>query len=803
LKLALRNLVKNKLYSGINLIGLSIGIAAVILIYRIVTYEQSFNKNFDQYDRIVRIVRADKNKEGGTFYTAGVPIPAFEVLKKSIPQFEASAKIREAWPTLLIPNPTGGVPLKKFNLEKDKVAFFVESDFFNVFDWKWLTKEDSKSLDEPNTIVLTRSIAKKCFGTIEASLNQFISIDNLNPYVKVTGVVEDPALNSDFPISYFISYATFLAHPEIYFYGNQWGSTSSNDQFYGLLKSKDQFSAANSAVATVGKSEYKNDRVAKEHFIQPLSNIHYNEEIGTSGGHVVDKKKLMILSFIGIMVLIMACFNFINMANAQSVTRAKEVGIRKTLGISYGQLMSNFLLETSILVGASILIGIGLAFLSAPILQKISSVPIGISLFTGNSFLVFLGMLFVIISLLAGLYPAVVLSSFQPIKIFRSGFENSIGSGTSLRKILVVAQFVIAFGLIISTVIAWSQLSFIRSMDTGFNKDLIYSFSFNNDSSSRAKLNTLKNQLKSISGVENVSLSSDQPSSGNTWSSNWSMNNTKEDSPFSVSLKFCDEDYQETYKLKLLSGHWLQPSDTLREAVLNRTAMKRLGITNLDSVIGKDIRLGDRSLQLVGITEDYQSHSAHEPLEPLLMSTRKEYYFVTSVKIKPNNIPKTLAAIQNAFDIQFPEQVFEGKFYDKEIERFYEADTQFTALCKSFALLAIIISCLGLFALASFAISRRIKEIGVRKVLGATTQNIVQLISKEFLIMVLIAFGIAAPLSWFLMNKWLQDFVYRIDISWWMFAVAILLVGMIAYFTVSIQAIKAAWTNPIKSLRTE
>lgn len=803
LKLATRSLLKNKLYTGINIIGLSIGIAAVILIYRIVAHERSYNKQFSNYDRIVRVVREEKSKADGLGYTPGLPLPAMDVVKRTVPQFEATARVRETWSTIAVPDPTTGLPLKKFDVDEGQIAFFTEPSFFKIFDWKWLTPDQSALLDQPNQLILSRGMAEKCFGGTEQAVGQWVTLDNLKPAMKVIGVVEDAPEACDFPVLFFISYPTVEAHPEFYFYSNEWGSTSSNNQLFALLQSKDQMEAANQALASVGKEEYKDDQVAKQHVAQPLSDLHYNENIGTSGSHVMDKKKTWILSMIGLLILVMACFNFINMSNAQSVVRAKEVGIRKTLGVGHGRLMVNFLTETGVLVGLALLLGTGLAYLTSPWLQYISPLPADIALFQGGSLFGFLALLFVAVTLLAGLYPAAVLSSFQPVQIFRSNFEKGIGSGVFLRKVLVVLQFVIAFGLIISTVIALSQLSFIRNMDLGFSKDLVYTFGFSNDSISQSKLNTLKNQIKSLPGTELVSLSSDRPSSGNTWSSNWALQQGKEDAPFPISTKFCDEDYQEAYRIKLLVGRWFHPSDTAKEAVINRTALKKLGITDFNAVLGNTIKLGNRTLTLVGVAEDYHSHSAHEPLEALLMTSRKAFYFVGGVKIKPQDIHQTVAGIEKIYNNLFPEQVFKGRFYDEEIQRFYEADTQFAALCKGFAALAILISCLGLFALASFAISRRIKEIGIRKVLGASTQSIIGLIGKDFILLVVIAFVLATPLTWYLMNQWLQDFVHRTSISWWMFVVAMVLVVALALFTVAIQAVKAAWMNPVKSLRTE
>ncbi|MEO5581526.1 MAG: ABC transporter permease, partial [Saprospiraceae bacterium] len=760
LKLATRNLLKSKLYSGINIIGLSVGIAAVILIYRIITFELSYNKSFTNYDKIVRVVREVKYKNSGeVHYGAGIPLPAMEVLKNTIPQFKASCKMRQNWPTITVPNPNGGAPLKKFNPEEGQHSYFVESSFFEIFNWEWLEGNPATALKDVNTIVLTKSIALKCYGDVHNAIGKYVSLDNLQPNVKVEGVINDPLPTCDFQSNSFVSYATFRAHPEYFLYSDEWGSTSSSDQFYALLDEPGHIDAVNMILEGVGKEHYKSDRAASKHFAQPLSNLHYNEDIGTAGSPALNKKKLWILGFIGFLILIMACFNFINMANAQSVSRLKEVGIRKTLGIGHGQLMYGFLFETSLLVGLSLFLGIAIAYVATSYLHYISPLPAGIQLFDGMGLIVFLIGLWVLVTFLAGLYPATILTSFQPVRIFRSDYDKGLGSGVMLRKILVILQFVIAFSLIISTVIALSQLSFIRKMNIGFNKELVYTFGYNNDSITQSKLSAFKNQLKDIPGIDLVSVSSDKPSSDNTWQSNWSMSQGKEDAPFDIALKFCDEDYQKVYDIKLLAGRWLAPSDTIREAILNRTTLTRLGIKDFNMVLGTKIRLGGVKLDLVGVSEDYQTHSAHQPIEALLMTTKKKFYSTANIKIKSSNVRETLAKVARLYDAMFPEQVFKGAFIDDEIQKFYKEDAQFSALCKGFASLAVIISCLGLFALASFTISRRIKEIGVRKVLGATTQNIIGLISKDFLILVTLAFIIAAPLSWYLMSKWLQDFV--------------------------------------------
>lgn len=803
IKISLRNLVKNKFYSTINILGLSIGIAASILIYRIVTYERSFNQDFKNYDRVVRALIQNKYSSGEESFGRGLPIPAMEILKKAVPQFVFSAMVAESFPIISVPNPTGGYPLKKFNIEQGKLGLYVSSDFFNVIDFKWLTPNQSAAMDDPDKIILTKSVAEKCYGTIQNAVNKPLLIDNLAPAVTIIGVIDDLPSNTDLPLVHLISYKTLIAHKKEYRYSEEWGSISSNNQFFALLKSKDQFTAAKAACASIGQHELSDKSLTRRILLQPMSEMHFNDQIGTSGTHITNPRKLLILTFIGILILVIACFNFINMANAQSITRAKEVGIRKTLGIRYVGLMSNFLIETAVLVLTSISLGILFAWIAAPILKQISFLPAGANIFESHYFFIFLIGLFVLLTFAAGIYPAMFMAGFQPIKVLKSGFDKSMGAGNSVRKTLVVMQFVIAFGLILSTVITLSQLSYIQNMDMGYNKDQIYTFYFNNDSLARTKLSSLKSDLQALSNVAYASLASDKPSSGNTWQSNWALDNSKEDAPFSISMKLADEDYLKLYQIKLLSGRWMHENDTMAEAVLNKTALSRLGINRYDSLLNKEIRLGGHTLKLVGVSDDYLSHSAHEPLEPLMTTTMKEYYQVISLKFKSGSATETIKSVQKLFEQYFPEQVFQGSFFDDDIQSFYRDDAQFTALCKNFAILAIVISCLGLLALATFSISRKVKEIGIRRVLGSSTAGIVQIISKEFMIMIALAFVLAAPLSWYLMQQWLQNFVYRVPIHGWMFVISFAIVLFISYLTVAWQAARAAWINPIKSLRTE
>ena len=376
--------------------------------------------------------------------------------------------------------------------------------------------------------------------------------------------------------------------------------------------------------------------------------------------------------------------------------------------------------------------------------------------------------------------------------------------GGSLRKSLVVLQFMIAQGLIIGTLVTVSQLDYIRKMDLGFQPDLVYTTNVSYDSISGPRFETFKQKLLQIPGVESASFGSDVPSSGNTWASNFALGRGKDDAQFNTSIKYCDPDYFKTYGLRLLAGRVLQPSDTSREAIVNQTLLRKLGIHNPEEVLGKELKLGGRRwMTVVGVVEDFNSHSVHRELEPITMTTRKEFYNVVGIKIHPENMTATTAAIQKVYDETFPEQVFEGEYFDESIAEFYRDENRFSLTCKGFALLAIFISCLGLFGLASLIAVQKTKEIGIRKVLGASVGSVVGLLSRDFLLLVLVAFAVAAPIAWWSMNQWLQDFVYRVSIGWQLFAFTGMLALLVAMAAISFQAIRAALANPVESLRSE
>jgi putative ABC transport system permease protein len=805
LTIAWRSLARQRGFAALNIVGLAVGIAAVLLIYRMVRFELSFNQNFKNYDRIVRVVTDEQNSDGEAVYNRGVPLPAMEEIKRTVPQFAASARIKESWPILLVADPAGGVPKVKVGMKEGQFSLFADPAFFQVFDFQWLTSDASALLNAPNTIVLSQPVAEQCFGQWANAPGKTLLVDNIPMLVQ--GVYALPPKNSDFPVMSVVSYSTLTTNPEFYDHLPDWSSISSNDQMYALLQDPSQFDAALQIIANVGQNEYKNGRQGRvstrRNNLQRFSDLHYDDNYGASVTNSTPRSRLWVLSSIGFLILLMACFNFINLTTAQALRRSREVGVRKALGGARTALFGQFMAETALVVAFSIGFGVLLAWAASPLLKHISEVPTEWPFLNEPALWLFLAGVAVLVTLLSGSYPGMVLSGFSPVRALKNDLSQSAVGGAGVRKGLVVLQFLVAQALIIGTIITVGQLDYLRKLDLGFDQNLVYTFSVANDSTSQTKLNGFKLRLQQLAGVQSVTYGSDQPSSGSTWSTNFSIGRGTKDQPFMTNQKFCDADYQQTYGLKLVAGRWLMPSDTAKEYVVNEALLKKSGIS-VEEALQKDIRMGGgRWRPIVGVVKDFHMHSAHRVIDPIIIGTSKRSIQDVGVKINPQGMEATTAAIQREFDATFPEQVFEARYFDEQIAEFYYDENRFAATCKGFGGLAIFIACLGLFGLAAHAAQRRTKEIGIRKVLGASVAGITGLIARDFLILVGIAIPLASVLAYYFMRKWLADFEYRIDIRWWMFAVAGLAAVSIAFLTVGVQAVRAALANPVKSLRSE
>jgi len=797
-KIAFRNLTRHKGYAAINIGGLAVGIAACLLLFLVVNYELSYDKFQPNYKRISRVVTQDKFSDGIT-YNAGIPVPALNALRLKMPNI-LFAGIHAIYGSQVTVN-TSDNPSENKKFIETRGLFFCEPAFFKVFNFKWL-EGNASILDEPNTVVLSKKLAEKYFGDWHQSINKFIKLDN-KISLKVAGILEHPPSNSDLPLWAVISMKTVQKNPSDYYYFDSWNSTSSSFQVYALLPKNVKADYINKQLLAFSKEHYSGKgNSEKSNSLQPLGKMHFDKRFEISGNHVTSISTLWTLSLIGIFIIIMACINFINLSTAQAVGRSKEVGIRKVLGSNRKQLFFQVMGETGLVVIIAAVLAICIATLCLPYIKHIASIEETLSLYNVRS-LIFVLLIVLTVTLFSGLYPSVMLSGYNPALALKNKINSARVGGISLRRGLVVIQFAISQVLVIGTIVAVSQMSFVNSADLGFNKEAVLAIAGNTDSVVIARRPAFKEKLLQIPGIQSVNFSSDAPSSDNNWSTNFAFDH-KEDEKFQISLKFADEDYFKTYGLQLLAGRVYDKSDTTKEVVINETLVKKLNVKNARDVIGKDIYLGGGAWKkIVGVVKDFKTGSLRDNIKPLLIAESKNYYSLTSVKIRSSNIPQTQASIQSAWNQFFPEYAYSSNFIDENIAKFYEQEEHLSLLYKIFAGLAIFISCLGLYGLVSFMAVQRTKEIGVRKVLGASVTHIVYLFSKEFTVLIAIAFVIAAPIAYFMMSSWLNDFVYRIKLGAEFFLMAIIISMIIAWITVGYKAIKAAIANPVKSLRTE
>ena len=798
--IAWRNLARRKVYTTINISGLAIGIAACLLLFSIIKYELSYESFQPNRNRIYHVVTQDKTPNG-LFFTPGIPYPALEAIRTDIPQVTTGCLYASYGSQVTVlgnKDPQSGID-KKFI--EDNGFFFADPQFFQIFHVDWLSGSPGV-LKEPNTTVLTQEVAEKYFGNWKSAVGQLLKLDN-SITVKVAGVLKDLPLNTDFPLKVVNSFETLKANMETYGFSPEWGSTTSNFQIFLLLPNGSSEAEINRQLAVFSKRQYATrERSVRTNFLQPLSEVHFDSRFGNLGDHTISKSSLWTLALIGIFIIIMASINFINLSTAQAVGRSKEVGIRKVLGSNRKQLFWQVIGETGIIVFVAVLLAIGMAILCLPYLKHIASIQERLSIFNWPA-LGFIILVAILVTFGAGFYPSLVLSGFNPALALKNKITSASMGGISLRRGLVVLQFAISQVLIIGTIIAVSQMKFVQQADLGFNKEALMIISSNSDSIITAHQPAFKEKLLQIPGIQSVSFSSDVPSSDNNWATNFAYDH-KDDETFSLYLKFGDEDYVKTYGLQLLAGRNISKSDTTKEILVNETLMKKLGVHDPKEMIGKEIRTGRSAWRsIVGVVRDFKTNSLREDVKPTMIGERRKFYSRTGIKLRTSNLAQMQSRIQNAWNEFYPEYAFTSSFMDDDINNFYRKEQQMSLLYKLFAGIAIFISCLGLYGLVSFMVTQKTKEVGVRKVLGASVANILYLFSKEFTVLILLAFLIAVPVAWFLMSHWLEDFVFRINIGVGVFLLAVVSSVVIAWITVGYKSVKAALSNPIKSLRTE
>jgi len=808
-KIARRNLVRNKSYTAINIAGLAVGIAVCMVIFIIIQFQTSFDSFHAKKDRIYRVLTEYHHAETGSVsYGKDIPFPMPLGLKTGFPQIEQVAPVFASHDDEVLLPDNNGLTAKEF--KEQRGVFFTGPSFFKIFDFPLLAGTYA-SLKDPNNVLLTKEIAEKYFGDWRTAIGKTIKLqaggyvfEHGTDVLKVSGILATIPANTDFQLKLVVAFGTgftgdYLAK------STDWANAVPDFGCYILLPPNTSVGNFNQQLRAYSRKTESPDN-KDSHIIQPLSAVHYDAEAGNYSNKTVSHQLLNVLWLIAAFILSIACVNFINLATAQAVNRAKEVGVRKVLGSNKSQLQTQFIVETFLIVTSAVMLAAVITILSLPYVNQLLELSLSFNILNNPTIILFLLTVTIIVTALAGFYPAVVLSRFNPVNALQRKLTSGTAKGISLRRGLVVFQFIIAQALIIGTLIIVKQMDYFMDQPLGFDKDAIVNVPFRVDSLRIARLDYLKNQLLSVNGVQAVSYSSNTPVEDAN--DNWSavrFNHAIKETDFKAITKFADDGYVPAYKLTLIAGRNLQPSKMTREFLVNESLMKSLGIKNPDEILNKEISIwsGQIKCPVVGVLKDFNDRSFRNDLAPLVITTDVAMYNQAGIKLATKNISSTMQSVKQIFEKTYPDFVYEYKFLDDKIASFYKQENQLSALYKIFAAIAIFLSCLGLYGLASFMAVQRIKEVGIRKVLGATAGSIVYLFSKEFIILIAIAFAIATPIAWYYMHQWLQAYAYRISISWWLLAAAGLAAIIIALATISFQAIKAAMANPVKSLRSE
>lgn len=797
---AYRNLLRKRSSTFFNIAGLTLGITGSIVLFLLLHNMLTFDKFQSKYDRIYRVV-SESDNNGEKFYTPGIPTVLTPAFKTDFPEAEEVAFTTYTQDGLILIPQRTGEPKKYY--EEDGIAF-TEQSFFRIFDWKPLHGDLTAAIKNPNEAVLAKSIAVKYFGR-ENAIGEIFNFDDVD--YKVTAIVDDPPGNTDFPFTIILSYETVRKSYE----EQDWGSTSSNNHNYFLLKEGVDISTLEARMA-----DFTNKHIGKDNYdhrifnIQPLSTVHYDTRYHGYSYNVTSKGEILTVSLIAVFLILTGCINFINLSTAESIKRSKEVGIRKSLGSSRSQLVLQFLGETSIVTLVSILLALVLSQLVLSYLNPFMDLDLNIDLMNNSSMIIFLVIIFVSVSLLSGVYPAFIMSAFKPAMVMKASSGSNSAGGFFMRRGLVVFQFVISQLLIIGTIVIIQQMNYLKTKDMGYNKDAIIVMSIpeqetfaKNQELKSSKMRTLKNEIIRQAGVEHASLSNTPPSSGNVNGTSFIMEGESDEQRKDTQVKTVDGDYITLFGLKLLAGRNLNDYDTATEYVVNRQFANIAGYDNPQDIIGKRVKIWGHLCPIVGVVEDFHTTSLHQKIEPTVLFNRLSNYRTLSIKVNPNNYQASIEAAKKLWEQAYPKHIFEYTFLDERIREFYESEGKMSVIIGAFTTIAIVIGCIGLFGLATFMANQRIKEIGVRKVLGASVQGIVFSFSKEFIVLIVIAFVFAAPLGWLAMRSWLQEFEYRIDVGPVIFVTALITTLIIALITVGYRSFQAATANPVNSLRNE
>lgn len=777
------------------------GIACCFLIFMFVQDEYSYDTYHEKGERIYRVIHGssgtDNSNEGATdsFWVWG-NAPVGPALSEYFPEIDQVLQFSGRSDILLS---TGD------KAYQEEGIFFMDSTVFDIFSWELLQGDPKTALVNPFSIVLTESTARKYYGdedpmgkTLKGSASAGRS--NAGEY-KVTGVIADVPENSHFNFNVLASLSTFRkSRPEIFEY---WGYVD----FYTYFLVNKQFDSENfrskipdfiSAYGTDPDSKYTID-------IEPLRDVYLRSSVQRQPGETGSLPNVYMFSIIGLFILVIAIINFMNLSTARSIERGKEVGIRKSIGADRGSLITQFLGESFLIVFLAMVIAFLIVVFALPYMIDFTGKEFSIQhYFNWQAFPVAITVILVV-GVLAGSYPALVLSGFNPVRVLK-GIIRSNGGGTNLRKALVVLQFSLSIGLIAGTIIVYTQMKYVLDKDLGFDKDRMLILDYNYDGTVNDKMEVLKAEMESNPAIISAAFSRSVPGSyfpnASTEIQDADGNMTMIDQPiFQVGMDFIPH-----YGLELAAGRYYSPdfpSDSSGALVVNEASAKQFGYTNPADIVGKKFNQWGRSGEVIGVVKDFNFTSLHRAIEPLTLPFEPYASRYLSLKIRSQDIPGTVEDVHGIWSQFAPHRPFLYSFVDDDFNSQYQADFMFRKLFTVFSCLAIFIACLGLLGLATYTTEQRTKEIGIRKVLGASVHNITVLLSKDFVKLVLISILIAMPVAWYVMSQWLESFAYRMEIHLWIFALAGLIALVIAIVTISYKAVRSALMNPVTSLRSD
>ena len=797
LKIAYRNIIKQKTYSIINIFGLALGLTACILvglyIYQDFNYDNYHANGENIYRVSVEIVTPNE-----TFNVAETPALVAPTLKQNYPEIDKISRIFFAKNDL--------ITYEKNKFYEDEIIF-ADEDFFKIFSYITLQGNPNTFLQKDNSVVITRKMADKYFGTenpVGKTLNYNNRID-----LEVVGVIENVPVNSHFTFDMVITYNSLVQLPQG-IYLDQWGATFGSYTYVLMHKGIDLDKFMEKAGPFLTEKMETFDRVHENVILQPLESIHMFSNLEDEINPNSSTTYILIIGSISLFILILACINFVNLTTARAVKRAREIGVRKVFGALRLQLVRQFLGESIITTLIALLFAFVFVELFIPPFSQLIGTTLIYNCFDNIFTLLIILAATLVIGILAGLYPAFVLTHFQPALVMKGATKQGKSGSAILRKTLVLFQFSISIILIIFTILINKQINFMRNFDMGFDQEQVVVLKTPERMSNNFE--TIKEEINEIPGVIESSASLGIPMQNSGFGTNLSPYADSEDDEFSVSIKMIDSEYLDFYQIPLLAGRKLTETDEANYAsvtVVNEATVKKLGFANNNDALGHNYTIGLSdgvkrfSPEIVGVVQDFHFTSLHEEVSPLLFMYWYFLFQEVSIKISPQNVPETIKEIKLVWEKFYPEHPFVYSFLDEDIDKMYKAEERSFLVISTFSVLAILIACMGLLGLTFYTTEQRRKEIGIRKILGASIPNIVKNISLEYLKLVLISNAIAWPLSYYMMNKWQASFPYKVNISFSIFLMAGGIALLISFITIGYTVIRSSYSNPIESIRYE